>query len=165
MRACTTPMPTSSTGWCTAPQWAFAPRVGGRLQRVVAVGRRVPDAVAQRLARVPVKPPVHHLPAHARHGGAHRHVGHPVLEHAPAGLAAQAASGRAGGPRSRRSAGARSAGSIARASPARQPASARRSRSAARDRIRGSLKGPRLVPADASIHTLLIARRAGPIHE
>ncbi len=51
--------------------------------------RRVPDAVAQRLARVPVEPPVHHLAADGRHRRAHGDVADAVGQRAPAGLDGQ----------------------------------------------------------------------------
>ena len=62
IRACTRPMPTSSTGWCTVPQCALAPATGAALDAsCYSCAARMPDPVAQRVARVPVEPPVDHL--------------------------------------------------------------------------------------------------------
>ena len=61
MRARTTPMPTSSTGWCTVPQCAFSPFSVGGCSELERCARWVPHAVANGLARMPVEPPVHHL--------------------------------------------------------------------------------------------------------
>ncbi len=69
------------------PQWAFAPGLRGGLERVGEVRARVPDAVADRLARVPVEPPVDHLAADARHRHRDGDVAGAVLVQAPAGLA------------------------------------------------------------------------------
>ena len=61
-------------------------RRGGRLPGVRAMRERVPCAVALVGARVPVEPPVDHLPGDMRHGGAHRDVADPVGQRAPSVL-------------------------------------------------------------------------------
>ena len=68
-------------------------RLGARrargIERVALVGGRMPHPVAERVAGVPVEPPVDHRPAHVRHRRPDRHVRALVGQPAPARLGRQ----------------------------------------------------------------------------
>ena len=114
------------------------------LDAVGAVRRGVPDPVAQRIARMPVEPPVDHLRRDARHRRAHGDVRHAVGQGAPAGLDGDGLAGRAAGPG--RTAAARAPGPSARAR-SRRARPGRRRRSAARGTRRASSRHGRPIHA------------------
>ncbi len=68
------------------PPVSFDPRLRRRLDGVVAMRLRAPDAAAQWIARMPVEPPIDHLSRDRRHLGAHGDVADSVEQSAPVDL-------------------------------------------------------------------------------